>query len=226
MGCNTRNQRRTKPARRGKSTRKKQQRKIQDGFQVGIPSERGDDKMEVKESPFKLDGNCEVAVFSYVIEPFDRWKSMERPGMCQLTNDVTLSENTFIYVRSGKSKQWIAYILDIRAADEKNMFALVCWMYFPEDLPAGTRYGDTNIKGRQPYHGHRELIASNHMDVINIHTIEGPAHVVQQQNPNKDITGHYWRFFYDSRKSTLNMFPGDTMVACGECHRVIEYVSY
>lgn len=35
-------------------------------------------------------------------------------------------------------------------------------MYWPDELPKGTRDGNRLVKGRQPYHGSRELIASNH----------------------------------------------------------------
>jgi hypothetical protein len=57
---------------------------------------------------------------------------------------------------------WVARILEIRASDEHNVFARVFWMYSPDELPKGTRDGNKFVQGRQPYHGSRELIASNH----------------------------------------------------------------
>jgi hypothetical protein len=57
---------------------------------------------------------------------------------------------------------WVARILEIRALDGQNVFARVFWMYWPDELPAGTIGGRKSVKGRQPYHGEHELIASNH----------------------------------------------------------------
>ncbi len=57
---------------------------------------------------------------------------------------------------------WVARILEIRASDEHHVYARVCWMYWPDELPQGTRAGKKAIRGRQPYHGINELVASNH----------------------------------------------------------------
>ncbi len=57
---------------------------------------------------------------------------------------------------------WVARILEIRAADEHHVYARVYWMYWPDELPSGTLDGKKTVQGRQPYHGQNELIASNH----------------------------------------------------------------
>lgn len=57
---------------------------------------------------------------------------------------------------------WVARIVEIRALNEQNVFARVFWMYWPDELPAGTIDGRKTVKGRQSYHGEHELIASNH----------------------------------------------------------------
>jgi hypothetical protein len=57
---------------------------------------------------------------------------------------------------------WIAYILGIRASDKDHVYAHIYWMYRPTDLPPATLNGRRTVQGRQPYHGARELIASNH----------------------------------------------------------------
>jgi hypothetical protein len=73
-------------------------------------------------------------------------------------NNARDSEQT-----TGESSHfWIAYILEIRAVDENRVFARVYWMYWPDELPPGTFNGKKSIRGRQPYHGRNELIASNH----------------------------------------------------------------
>jgi hypothetical protein len=57
---------------------------------------------------------------------------------------------------------WVARIVEIRALNMRNVFALVFWMYWPDELPAGTVDGGKSVQGRQPYHGEDELVASNH----------------------------------------------------------------
>lgn len=52
----------------------------------------------------------------------------------------------------GPGSLWVAKILEIRALDVCHVYARVCWMYSPAELP----------EGRQQYHGKNEVIASNH----------------------------------------------------------------
>lgn len=59
-------------------------------------------------------------------------------------------------------EEWVARILEIRAKDEHHVYARVYWMYWPDELPERSRYNGKLVKGRQPYHGQHELIASNH----------------------------------------------------------------
>ena len=84
-----------------------------------------------------------------------------------VANDVSIKQQNAMNdnkpVQPGASDSaWVAYILEIRAGDPNNVYALVCWMYWPEELPQGTHDGRSNAQGRQPYHGMHELIASNH----------------------------------------------------------------
>ncbi|KAJ0103770.1 bah domain-containing protein [Diaporthe amygdali] len=60
------------------------------------------------------------------------------------------------------NNSWVARVVQIRARDEFNVYVSVCWMYWPDEVPRGTKIGNKLIQGRQPYHGHSELIASNH----------------------------------------------------------------
>lgn len=63
------------------------------------------------------------------------------------------------------NNDWVARILEIRASDEQHVYARVYWMYWPDELPAGTHVGRKTIRGgRQPHHGKHELIASNHSE--------------------------------------------------------------
>ena len=64
--------------------------------------------------------------------------------------------------RKKSEDDWVARILEIRASDERHVYARVYWMYWPDELPQGTHDGKKTVQGRQPYHGMNELIASNH----------------------------------------------------------------
>ena len=63
---------------------------------------------------------------------------------------------------------WVARILEIRAVNCNQVYARVCWMYWPDDVPEGTTVGKKRVRGRQSYHGHNELIAWNHSKGIRI----------------------------------------------------------
>ena len=65
---------------------------------------------------------------------------------------------------------WVARILEIRASDEHHVYARIYWMYWPDELPAGTVDGKKSVQGRQPYHGVNELVASNHSMPYHHHT--------------------------------------------------------
>ena len=94
---------------------------------------------------------------------------------------------------------WIAKVLEIRALDSKNVYLRVYWMYWPSELPTG----------RENYHGDQELVASNHMDIIDAATVSAKA-LVQHLIENDEapiITGLYWRqtFDYISRKTSVGL---------------------
>ncbi|KAL2132279.1 hypothetical protein VTI74DRAFT_3993 [Chaetomium olivicolor] len=73
----------------------------------------------------------------------------------------------------------VARILEIRASDEHHVYARVYGMYWPDELPQATHDGRKTAQGRQPYHGMNELIASNHMDIINVVSVTSQAQVKQ-----------------------------------------------
>ena len=71
--------------------------------------------------------------------------------------------------RKRSDDDWVARILEIRASDEHHVYARVYWMYWPDEVPAGTHDGKKTVQGRQPYHGKLELIASNHSKLQAVH---------------------------------------------------------
>ncbi|GJC88057.1 hypothetical protein ColLi_10895 [Colletotrichum liriopes] len=109
--------------------------------------------------------------------------------------------------RKSKSEgDWVAFILEIRASDKQHVYARVYWMYWPEELPEGTMDGERYPGGRQSYHGRNELIASNHMDIINVISVTSPVDVEQwKEEDNQDAPeALYWRQALDYQTKQLS----------------------
>ena len=70
-------------------------------------------------------------------------------------------------------------------------------MYWPVELPAGQEY----------YHGKSELVASNHMEIIDAMTVSGMAEVTHlvEQDDAPTATGLYWRQSFDFRTKKLSV---------------------
>ncbi|ERS99830.1 hypothetical protein HMPREF1624_03195 [Sporothrix schenckii ATCC 58251] len=131
--------------------------------------------------------------------------------------------------RRRSEDDWVARILEIRASDEHHVYARVFWMYWPDELPHGTHYGKRQVQARQPYHGSSELIASNHMDVINVVSVTSMAQV-NHLNEDKDDdvqSALYWRQALDVRSMELSSIetvcdcnqpanPDKMLVGCGD----------
>ena len=99
-------------------------------------------------------------------------------------------------------KGWVAFVLEIRAKSPNHVYLRVFWMYRPRDLPAG----------RLHYHGHSELIASNHMDIIDAMTVIDEAQVMHMQEEDDEpaVEGLYWR-------QTFNVVNGKLSVSDRRC---------
>ncbi|KAK1754098.1 hypothetical protein QBC47DRAFT_35112 [Echria macrotheca] len=108
--------------------------------------------------------------------------------------------------RKKLDEDWVARILEIRASDGHHVYARVAWMYFPDELPQGTYDGKKIVQGRQSYHGTNELIASNHMDIINAVSVTAQATVRQWYEENDDEVQQalYWRKAFDVRTYELS----------------------
>ncbi|KAJ4146864.1 hypothetical protein LMH87_001423 [Akanthomyces muscarius] len=141
----------------------------------------------------------------YHIEPGKDWISMTRYHSFILNNEKYLS-GEFVFVANdnciargklgedlnaqvGPCNIWVAQILEIRALDERHVYARVCWMYSPDELP----------EGRRPYHGKNEIIVSNHLDIINVLSIVHRAKVSQwiEADDEEILDGLYWRQAFD-----------------------------
>ncbi|RYP36932.1 hypothetical protein DL767_003180 [Monosporascus sp. MG133] len=187
----------------------------------------------------------------YQVQPFQKWVDMTRYNSFVL-NGVKYYSEGFIFVansstierqknpsealqpRKKSDDDWVARILEIRASDEHHVYARVYWMYWPDELPAGTQEGRRTIQGRQSYHGQNELIASNHMDVINVVSVTAAATVNQWDETNEDEVqpALYWRQAFDVRSMELSSAeprcrcnrpenPDKRLIGCtnGECKK-------
>ncbi|CAJ2500905.1 Uu.00g037580.m01.CDS01 [Anthostomella pinea] len=159
----------------------------------------------------------------YQVQPYRRWMEMTRYNSFVL-NGVKYWSEGFIFVannstierqknpgepvqpRKKSDDDWVARILEIRASDEHHVYARVYWMYWPDELPPGSQDGKRFVQGRQSYHGQNELIASNHMDVINVVSVTASATVNQWDETNEEEVQQalYWRQAFDVRSMELS----------------------
>ncbi|GAO15947.1 hypothetical protein UVI_02039680 [Ustilaginoidea virens] len=203
----------------------------------------------VQMSPFEPRGKFksnQSMNLSYAIEPRKRWLDMTRYNSFVL-NGYKYCNDDFVYVANdttierqkatGKSSDgenllqsadyWVARILEVRASDEHHVYARIYWMYSPDELPSGTVDGKKSISGRQPYHGNNELIASNHMDVINVVSVAMKATVHQwiESDDEEVQDALYWRQAFNCRTSQISSVeltckcqtpanPDKTLIGC------------
>ncbi|KAK5658748.1 hypothetical protein OQA88_1557 [Cercophora sp. LCS_1] len=203
---------------------KKKKRRRTDGLEDDDASQR----VNLQMSPFAPSGKFkthETMDLHYQVDPPKKWTDMTRYNSFVL-NGVKYFSEGFIYVAndssierqkavsSGEMMQprkksdddWVARILEIRASDEHHVYARVYWMYWPDELPQGTHDGKKIVSGRQPYHGANELIASNHMDIINVVSVTSQAQVKQwfEENDDEIQQALYWRQAFDVRTYELS----------------------
>ncbi|EGU77768.1 hypothetical protein FOPG_19158 [Fusarium oxysporum f. sp. conglutinans race 2 54008] len=185
-----------------------------------------DKRVQIQVSPFSPTGSFkthDTMDLYYTVEPGKRWRDMTRynsfvlnsvkyysEGFVRVANEPTIEQQKAQGDRKGIYKTsndgWVARILEVHASDEDHVYARVYWMYWPDELPAGTLDGKKTVQGRQPYHGANELIASNHMDIINVVSVTGPVTVKQWiESDDEEIQDAlYWRQAYDCRNSQLS----------------------
>ena len=67
----------------------------------------------------------------------------------------------------------------------------MAWLYWPEQLPQDAK----PRTGRQAYHGERELIYSNYLDVIHVLSCAGKAEVTHwhEKDDKNRPESLYWR---------------------------------
>ncbi|KAL9593907.1 MAG: hypothetical protein Q9219_007325 [cf. Caloplaca sp. 3 TL-2023] len=84
----------------------------------------------------------------------------------------------------------IARILEIRALNPQNVYVRVYWLYRPQELP----------NDKQAHHGAGEMIATNHMEIVDALRVVSPVHVEHWRESDDGIpppgNGVYWRQTY------------------------------
>ena len=130
-----------------------------------------------------------------------RLLSDERADEVHPVGNNTFGIHDFIYVNHSEAKHgalipdedehhfWIARVLEVRAVDPQHVYLRVYWMYWPSELPTG----------RMSYHGKNELVASNHMEIIDAMTVSELASVehYEETDESAPMVGLYWRQTFD-----------------------------
>lgn len=165
------------------------------------------DKAERQESPFIAKGASKPGELDqfYTVTPIKEWGDMKKYNNFIIQGEV-YKNNHFVYVRGQDTPKgaverdkdfWVARILQVRAANPQHVYALVAWMYWPEELPPPrTKASDTvnSHSGQRKYHGSHELIASNYMEVLDVLSFAGKADVFQWDEEDDNLQHKlYWR---------------------------------
>ncbi|KAG5984944.1 hypothetical protein E4U55_002526 [Claviceps digitariae] len=229
------------------------------GGENGVVASHGKREL-IQVSPFNPKGRFksnQSMDLVYTVEPQKQWLEMTRYNSFVL-NGYKYTHDEFVYIANdatielqkatGKNADggsllqstdyWVARILEVRASDELHVYARIYWMYSPDELPPGTVDGKKIIAGRQPYHGQNELVASNHMDVINVVSVAMKATVHQWIESDDDEVQDalYWRQAFNCRTSQVSSVeltckcktpanPDKTLVGCtnSECGNWLHY---
>lgn len=127
--------------------------------------------------------------------------------------------NQYVFVRNhdtpakfnGEEKVhdfWVGRILEVRAVNQQHVYALLQWFYWPEELLSSNKEKKQKKKdpeqlnarsGHMRYHGERELLASSWVEVCDVLTLAGKAHIeFWDEEGGKDCPGSglYWRQSY------------------------------
>ncbi|KAK3300844.1 uncharacterized protein B0H64DRAFT_25025 [Chaetomium fimeti] len=206
-----------------KEQKKKKRRRTENGDEEDTAQ-----RINLQMSPFAPCGKFkthETMDLYYQVDPSKRWTDMTRynsfvlngikyfsEGFIYVANDFSIerqkavNNNEPMQPRKKSDDDWVARILEIRASDEHHVYARVYWMYWPDELPQGTHDGRKTVQSRQQYHGMNELIASNHMDIINVVSVTSQAQVKQwyEENDEEIQNALYWRQAFDVRTYELS----------------------
>ncbi|KAF2132770.1 hypothetical protein P153DRAFT_393728 [Dothidotthia symphoricarpi CBS 119687] len=181
----------------GKQSNKKQ--KVDAQADSDAPDDATTDADITQSNPFT---EVDLSATYHVIKPVAEWESTKRYKNFTLAGEVfQAGQNVWVKTANkhnadGASTLEVARILEVRAGDGAHVYLRIYWMYRPEELPGG----------REAHHGECELVASNHMDVIEATNVEDIADVVYWDDNNGPLERpeedrHFFRQTYDIIKS-------------------------
>lgn len=114
--------------------------------------------------------------------------------------DRNLSQSLFQTSHPIVGDDRVAQIIEIKGKDAEHVYLRVLWLYTPDDLPAG---------GRKSYHGKHELIASNHMSIIDASDMSVLGHVSvshwEEDETEDPKPGLFWRQTFDVPMEELSV---------------------
>ncbi|KAH0566161.1 hypothetical protein GP486_000443 [Trichoglossum hirsutum] len=131
-----------------------------------------------------------------IVRPRDKWEALKQRSIFMI-NDESFRVGQSVFINHSDITQgtdlseadlhdfWAAEVVEIRANDAQHVYLRVAWYYWPEELPGGRRY----------YHGMKELVASNHMEIIQATTVAGHASIRRwkENNSSEELDGFFWR---------------------------------
>ncbi|KAJ6437558.1 duf455 domain protein [Purpureocillium lavendulum] len=197
-------------------TGKKRKRNLSQG-------EKGLVQTRPQEWPFGPSGDSRTQRMdvSYRIEPLKGWLDMTRYKI----NNVKYYSDDFVYVANdmtverqtranedpdqpdtaGLKGHWVARVLEIRALDEHHVYARVYWMYSADDLLPKSTADQGPIPEQLADYSQNELMASNHMDIIDVLSVVGRVSVNHAcANATEGEGGLHWQWAFDYRTSKLS----------------------
>jgi len=142
---------------------------------------------------------------TYMISPGSKWDAMKKYKNF-IVGERQYATGDFVYVNNGSLSQgeetdddhkfYIARVLEVRAVSSSEVYLRVYWLYWPDELPLGAQY----------YHGRCELVASNHMEIIDAMTVSSKAEVdhLLEDADAPVATNMYWRQRFDFLTNKLS----------------------
>ncbi|KAK9464127.1 uncharacterized protein V1516DRAFT_669624 [Lipomyces oligophaga] len=194
-----------------KQTKKRKASSLQSDFPIYLPPE---------DSP------------AYEVTPKSEWEKLATYRNFVVSKErFTIGDYVFVNhnkvdmdLTNDASKFWIGRIIETRASAPTHVYVRLFWMYWPNELPGGKRY----------YHAQNELVASNHMDIVDAMSVAGKATVVYWNETMGDLEAIipeyslFWRQTYDSYTNQLQPLathckcnrsynPDESMIFCKHC---------
>ncbi|CAG8951297.1 hypothetical protein HYFRA_00008047 [Hymenoscyphus fraxineus] len=166
------------------------------------------------------------------ITPPEAWYSMKKYVNFVIQGETYTSDQV-VFVRSDQTPPedakpdaktfWVAKILQVRAASPQHVYALISWLYWPEELPPPAKRSSDQVSpkgGKRKYHGAQELVASNYLDILDVLTFAGKADVVEWDEAGDYIPAgerkYYWRQTFCRQTQALSKIR-EHCVCLGPC---------